>query len=213
MILSGQNFDQLLPAYLHETTKRRIDSALSQFETDNEIDYSDFFSHLESEYLMQSDVVSSIKGIEWDEVLMDYMSGFNPAVLISNTCDIFEGNVRAVNPKEALFAPIIPLNEYIKDCKEEGYTDDQLISFKDTLIKQKFTNLFYLPPNYRNNKAYIVRLDKIYWSPASQVNVVTSDLKGQRYLSLSQWGFYLFLVKLSVHICRAPEEIEERSSN
>lgn len=208
MILSSQAFNELLPPYLHEITKGRIRNALSQFTLEGNIDYSGFYTVSGNDYLMQADILNSVRGILWDENSEELESGFNPAMLISNSCDVSVENIRSLNQKDALFAPIVPLDVYVDDCLKEGFTRDQIDSFLNVLRKQEYTNLFYLPPNPINQLEYFVRLDRIYWLPISQLNQTMQNLKDSRFLSLSQWAWYLFLVKLSFHTCRVPETIE-----
>ena len=157
---------------------------------------------------MQADILNSVKGILWDESSGDIESGYNPAMLISNSCDVSVENTRSLNQKDALFAPIVPLAVYVDDCLKEGFTQGQVNSFLNVLRKQEYTNLFYLPPNPINGLEYFVRLDRIYWIPISQLKNTMENLSDSRFLSLSQWAWYLFLVKLSLHSSRVPETIE-----
>ncbi len=207
-MLSQQEFNELLPPYLHATAKGRIRDAISQFSQEGTIDYNGFYLTQSTDFLMQADMISSVKGLLWDEDSGEVTTGYNPAMLISNTCDVTADNVRNINQKDALFAPITPLNEYIDDCEKEDFTKSQIDSFLNVLRKQEFTNLFYLPPNPKNGKEYFVRLDRIYWLPLAQLRETVKNLEKSRFLSLSQWAWYLFIVKLSLHTCRAPEEIE-----
>ena len=159
---------------------------------------------------MQSDLVHSVPGIDWDTQTKQFISGYIPALLISNSCDVTVENDRSVNNKEALFAPIIPLDNYLGLKRDLGYTDQQLATFYTALKKQSYTNLIYFPKNEINGQEYIVRLDKISWVPQTALIDMLKDLDNQRFISLSDWGYYLFITKLSVHLCRVPEEIERR---
>jgi hypothetical protein len=208
MILSNQAFDELLPPYLHEIAKGRIRNALSQFTLEGDIDYSEFYNTSDHDFLMQADMLNSVKGVLWDEKSGEVESGYHPAMLISNSCDVTVDNTRLLNQKDALFAPIIPLNVYVDDCIKEGFTKEQINGFLNALRKQEYTNLFYLPPNPINQREYFVRLDRIYWLPISQFKNTMENLKDSKFLSLSHWAWYLFLVKLSLHTCRVPETIE-----
>ncbi len=213
MSLNNYSFDQMLPSYLTNTAKGRIKEALEQFFDDTEqINYADFYTLEEHNFLMQSDVVHSVVGIDWDVNERTYTSGFIAALLISNSCDVTIENNRTVNSKEALFAPITLVESYLTLARENGASEEQLNTFRNTLQRQEYTNLFYLPPNPVNQKDYIVRLDKIHWVPQTELTGIISDLDNERFISLSDWGYYLYLTKLSLHTCRVPEELERKTT-
>lgn len=212
MSLSSYSFDEMLPSYLTNTAKGRIKVALEQFFSDKDhIDYSDFYTLEKHSFLMQSDILHSIVGIDWNAVERRYETGFIPALLVSNSCDVTLENDRSINSKEALFAPIIPVKEYLEYAKGDGSSEAQVTNFYNILKRQEYTNLFYLPNNPVNGKDYIVRLDKIHWVPQTELVETLRDLDNQRFISLSDWGYYLYLTKLSLHTCRVPEEIERKT--
>ncbi len=213
MISSDYSFEQMLPSYLTNTAKGRIKDALEQFFGDKEnINYDDFYTQEHHDFLMQSDMMHSVIALDWNSGNRTYDTGYSPAILISNSCDVTLENNRSINNKEALFAPIISVENYLNFAKARGSSTPQLETFYTTLKKQEYTNLFYLPANPLNKQEYIVRLDKIYWLPRNELVETVKDLKNQRFASLSDWGYYLYLTKLSLHICRVPEEIERRTT-
>jgi hypothetical protein len=212
MSLSESSFEELLPSYLTSTEKGRLQNALNQFFKDEyhekEKVYTDFYLKDPPSYLLQSDMLHSVKGIGWDEEKEEYRNGYYPVILISNTCDVSDENLRGANVKQVMFAPIIPVSEYISDLEAAGYNSDQTKSFYSTLKNQNFTNLFYLPPKEPGNQDYMAFLDKIFWQPISMLKAVTSDINNNRFASLSHFGFYLFITKISFHLCRVPEEYD-----
>jgi hypothetical protein len=206
---SQYRFDELLPPYLSSPNKDRLKKGLEQFVGNplksKALDYSDFFLSFPPNFLMQSDLFNSIKMVEWDSEIDDFSSGFIPAVLVSSTCDI-SNNSQSINKKEALFAPLISVSEYCIDLKNEGYSEDQISSFVNSLHNQEFSNIFYMPKNEKNNQDYLVFFDKISWFPTDKLIIHNSSIEELRFISLSNYGFYLFLLKLSYHFCRVPEE-------
>ncbi len=212
MGLNDYSFDQLLPGYLTNVEKGRIRDSLEQFfDRPEKINYNGFYSMEGQNFLMQSDILHSVSGIDWNEEQNTYTTGYSPALLISNSCDVSTENNRSINSKEALFAPLISVKLHLQSLHEAGYRADQIQRFHTTLAKQEYTNLLYLPPNPINHEEYIVRLDRIYWVPQTQLVNIVNDLNGHRFVSLSDWGYYLYLTKLSLHTCRVPEEIERRN--
>ena len=101
--------------------------------------------------------------------------------------------------KQVVLAPLLEL---------EHFTENQI--GLDDIIKgmksQATSNIFYLPPNPNNGKEYICHLDKAFWFPIEELNSYLPDLDQTRIASLDYFGYYLFLVKLSYHFCRLPEE-------
>lgn len=211
--LSEQRFEDLLPPYLATIDKQRLKLGIEQFinsETkEKALDYSGFYLRKAPDYLMQSDMLDSVKMVAWDDESKDFVSGFIPSVFISNTCDVNKDNRRSINKKEALFAPIIELEQYFNDLREAGYSNGQITSFYNTLKLQDFSNLFYLPKNEKNSKEYIVFFDKISWSPIDEI-IKDDSINNVRFISLSNYGFYLFILKLSYHFCRVPEEVDRQ---
>ncbi len=65
-------------------------------------------------------------------------------------------------------------------------------------------------PTYLTNEEnpidYICHLDKAFWFPTEELHSYLSDIEQTRIASLDYFGYYLFLVKLSYHFCRLPEE-------
>lgn len=211
--LSQYRFEDLLPYYLTTVEKQRLKLGVEQFinfETkEKALDYSSFYLKNPPEYLMQSDMLNSVKLVAWDDESKDFVSGFTPSVFVSNTCDVNNDNTRSINNKEAMFAPIIELEQYFNDLRDEGYSSSQITSFHNTLKQQDFSNLFYLPKNEKNGTEYIVFFDKISWSPIDEL-IKDESINNIRFISLSNFGFYLFILKLSYHFCRVPEEIDRK---
>lgn len=206
MPFNGQSFENLIPSYLSSERKQRLVEGLSQFKSNlrSQICYNDFYTSTKN--LLQSDIIESVKLINWTDT-DNCKIGFSPGIIISSSCDINVDNPRTTNIKQALFAPIIELDEYVKNLKEDRFSEEQISEFVRVLKRQEHTNLFYLPANSKNGKEYIVFFDKITWRPISDIKQITES----KYLSLSTFGYYLFLMKLSYNFCRLPEEFDERS--
>jgi len=211
MVLSELQWNAVLPPYLLETGKGRIKKGLAQFidptERGKERVYDDFYLEASKEHFMQGDLLHSIKTVEWDAEKTDYYSAYTPAMLVSNSCDVAFENKRLLD-KEALFAPVINLNEYFDELKKAGKNAEQIKTIHSQLKNQEYTNLFYLPANNINGEEYIVFLDKICWYPTSEMHKKTNQLSKERFLSLSDWAFYLLITKIAFHFCRVPEEKE-----
>lgn len=212
MALFGKDFESLLPPYLTSDQKTRLREGLSQFSMDRKgkdaIDYSNFTSREFCDYFKQSDLVNEIRypflDIENDYT---YSKKYTKAIILSNTCDISNENGHTLNHKQAVLAPILSLEEYIKVITaKRSYDPSKLENLINELKLQRITNLFYISDN--GGMEYIALLDKIFWFPTSELNEYLPEISETKILSLNMFGYYLFLLKLSFHFCRFPESLE-----
>lgn len=70
--------------------------------------------------------------------------------------------------------------------------------------QQKITQIIFLPANSQMEDS-IVFLDKIYHVDNRFINRDT--LEDQRLFSLSDYGFYMLIFKLSIHFSRIQEKV------
>jgi len=205
-----QEWNVILPPYLLDADKGRIKRGLAQFidpqERGKEKIYESFYLKDSQKYFMQGDLLNSIRTVEWDSEKEDYYSAYTTAMLVSNSCDVSVDNLRLLG-KEALFAPVFELNEFFKELKSVGKSEAQIKTIHSKLKQQEYTNLFYLPGDH-NGVEYIVFLDKICWYPATEIHKKLENIEKERFLSLSDWAFYLLVTKVALHFCRVPEKME-----
>jgi len=210
------NWDKRLPGYLTKEEKGRLRFALEQFSKGKsgeklEIDYSDFFLNNQPQFLLQGDLVHSVPFPFWNERSQNFETDQTLGILISNSCDVAQENTR-LSAKHAVFAPIIPVFEYAKDLIEQGENAQKVDSIIVQLKQQIFTNLIYVPHPDNTKEGFLAFLDKAFHVAPSVVKKLCDNLESERYITLSNFGSYLFIVKLSFHFCRVPEEIERKSA-
>jgi hypothetical protein len=211
MAFGDDKFELILPNYLVDPDKSRLRDALKQFipeEKRNEINYSNFYRNYQHAYFMQSDLIKEIRVAKWDDESASYKKGYTDAIIISNTCDISFENKQELNVKQCLFAPLIDFNLYLEDLKQAGYNQERIKKFSTNVKAQLRTNIFYLPLHFREEKEYIVLLDNVFWFPTSELNSYINNIEENRITSLTHFGFYLFILKLSYHLCRLPEQCD-----
>jgi hypothetical protein len=126
-------------------------------------------------------------------------------MLLSKTCDINPDNPRKTNTKQSIFAPIFNFREYLHDLKENGVSGSQISSFEIEVKRQRITNVFYLPPFKKDGPDYIALLDQPFWLPSTHLNSRLPHINEDKIKSLADFGFYLFIFKISYHFCRLPE--------
>lgn len=211
MAFGDDNFEKILPSYLVQSDKLRLKDALKQFtieERGKEINYNNFYKNYDRPYFLQSDLLKEIRLSIWDEQTATFIKGYTDALIISNTCDINYENKHDVNAKQCLFAPLVDFNEYLLNLKNEGYSEEKLKSFSDGVKAQQRSNIFYLPVHFKEGKEYIVLLDNVFWFPTAELNSYIVDIEKNRITSLELFGYYLFILKLSYHLCRLPEQCD-----
>ncbi|MFV8334109.1 hypothetical protein [Flavobacterium sp. GSP14] len=214
MEFGEDHFESLLPPYLTSDQKSRLKDSLSQFsiqrgaENPNaELDYNNFTNNQFCNYFKQSDLVYEIRYPHLNEETVEFEKYYTTSIILSNTCDISNENSHTLNRKQSILAPIIDLNSFIEDLKNNDYfTDERLSSFLTELKLQRITNLFYISNN--GGEEYIALLDKIFWFPTDELNSYIEDINENKLFSLTQFGYYLFLLKLSFHFCRFPEALD-----
>lgn len=213
MVLFGENFESLLPSYLTDTEKSRLKDGLLQFSINRgeekistEIDYSNFTSGEHSNYFKQSDL---IKEIRYPFLNGDYLyeKKYTDAIILSNTCDISDENLHSLNKKQAVLAPIMKLNLLIEELNANSEVSaEQVKSFQQELKLQRISNLFYICNN--SGEEFVAMLDKIFWFPTAELNEYLENISENKIFSLSMFGYYLYLLKISFHFCRFPESLE-----
>lgn len=214
MAIGERPIDIIFPPYLVDPHKGRVKKGLEQFFKNSEgarlISYDYFYHSSPPNFFLQGDILNSLPSIIWDYDEHKYKSGFSPGILISNSCDVEIANKRTI-PKQALFAPIISLNNYIESLTEEGIEPTKIDSLIKDIKSQEYTNIFYLPNNIIDGNEFIAFLDQIWWVPVEEFEKKIDDLEKERFVSLDYFGHYLLLVKLSIHFCRLPEETDRSS--
>lgn len=204
----GDDLNMLLPNYLVEADKSRLKNALEQFQNpgQRELNYTDFSRNYNHPFFLQSDLVREIRMPFWDDESATYEKVYTDAIILSNTCDLSADNKHSSNVKQCLFAPLIDLSEYLGDIEQSGIKKDNLDQFSRAIKNQLISNLFYIPNCTIENKEFIVLLDNVFWFPTTELNTYIDRINENRISSLSLFGHYLFVLKLSYHMCRLPEE-------
>jgi len=213
MSFKETKWDILLPSYLVDTEKDRLKQYLLQFfdpkHRENEKRYDNFYHTSPPNYFLQGDLIKSIPSVFWDYQKGQYSFQKSPVILLSNTCDVNEDNER-LQEKQAIYAPITYLDFYLNALKEIGLTDEQIKSTYVNLRNQTYSNIFYLPPILKNGKEAVILFDTLYSQPATILQESLSKINTDRIASLSHFGLYLLLSKLSYHFCRVPENDDRK---
>jgi len=198
-------FKLYLPKFLSAESDKELFDSLKGFPEN--ID-----TRIYTNYLSDSEIIYQGDGIKD----MLYVSLPNPAtkptpsMILSNTCDIDLTNIRNF-PSQIVYAPIINLRKY-KDAliKKSQKTEKQIDAHIQSVKKQKITQIFYLPSIKDKIEESIVFFDRVCNFPNKMIS--RENLKNRRLFTLSDYGAYLFLLKLSIHFTRIQDKIERKST-
>jgi len=124
-------------------------------------------------------------------------------LVLSNSCDVDLNNKRDL-PSRVIFAPIVKLSIFEKILKDSGIDDGKITEKLSAIRSQRTTNIFYLPAGGPLKEDHLIRFDETHSMPLSLYN--DSDEK-EKLFTLSNTGFYMLILKLSVHFCRLQENI------
>ncbi len=192
-----EDIQRHLPQYLSAPASTALFSEFTQFPAN--IDSRIYTSYLENE-----------RTIFQGDGLSDLPTGDLPAntlsrarvMVLSNTCDVSPENERKLGAC-LIYCPIIRLSAYENMLSSEGTPglSDHIAAIR----QQKISNMFYLPENQRLGSEGIAMLDRINNCDLSAIDLA-SVLQG-RLFTLSNYGFYLFLFKLSIHLTRIREGV------
>jgi hypothetical protein len=200
-----ENIKTYLPKFLSAESDKELFAGLKEF-PDN-LDSRFYTKHLtDTETVYQGDGINDMLVVNLPEAV----SKKAPCIILSNTCDIHLDNTRNF-PSRIVYAPIFNLRKY-KDSlyslskKTPEQINDHIFSIK----RQEITQIFYLPENKDGMKESIVFFDRLNNCPNSFFD--SKEVKSRRIFTLSDYGYYLFLLKLSIHFTRIQDRVERKST-
>ncbi|XOF32840.1 MAG: hypothetical protein ACL93V_12555 [Candidatus Electrothrix sp. YB6] len=183
-----------IPYYLTQEGKKELTEALDAFP-----DKMNYYTLKHQNDLLQGDGWNNLDIINLQTAERKSIKG----IILSNSCDISSDNARDI-PVRIVFAPIILLDSYEKLLIQRGIDRNKISSKMSTIKQQRVTSLFYLPKGGGLKSEYIAVLDDLHNVPAPYFY---NKAENKKEFTLSQAGFYLFLLKLSIHFCRFHENV------
>lgn len=195
MVVSVESIKEQIPYYLTEDKKNALVKALADFP-----DRFDYYISRYKDEVLQGDGWFGLAAVNFESAQRQPIKG----IILSNSCDIDPENRRDL-PVNLTFAPIIKLSNYAALLEQHNVDSERIRSKLEAIRLQKVTSCFYLPKGGELADEYIALLDDVHSVPSS--SFFTSGSRGKLF-TLSQAGFYMFVVKLSLHFCRFHEEVE-----
>lgn len=196
--MNSSNFSVSIPSYL-TSDPEELKRELECFSLGNNTGHyfgSPELDEGQENVLFQGDGVTNVQVYDYASKELKRIK----ALIISNTCDISEGNSRHL-PPHVTVVPLIDLDNYAKLLIGSGISEKAVGDKLQDFRLQKITNMYYLPRG-KDGKEYVAALEKTQSLPLK-------DFVSQyeHMFSLSMYGFYLLLFKISVHFCRFHEKL------
>lgn len=200
-------FDEIkkyLPQYLSISAQKGLFEELSQFP--HNIDQRIYTSFLAGkENIFQGDGIEKLLYVN----LPNTEVGEIPGMILSNTCDIDQDNQR-IMPLRMVYTPIFNLAKY-RQLLIENYVNTEkrniasINTHIDNIQRQYISHIFYLPKGGTLENDSIIFFDRL--TNCTSGSIERQTIPSRRIFSLSDYGFYLFLFKLSIHFTRIRESV------
>ena len=192
---------RFLPKYLSEANTKQLLEELKAF-PDN-MDGRFYTRQLrQEEVVFQGD---ALKGMIIPNVKERRFSEPTAALILSNTCDIDAQNPRYFR-SHVCYTPLVSLRAYVQMLKEMGKDEAYLTNHLRSLKHQEITQVLFLPQGEGLPEDALVFLDRISSCDSELLDL--KQLQETRLFSLSNYGFYLLLLKLSIHFSRLQEKVD-----
>jgi hypothetical protein len=192
-----------LPKYLSSVSEEELFKELKYFP--NNINERLYTNKLKDQNIIyQGDGVEGLLFVN----LPDKNFGELPGMVISNTCDINPSNKR-FSPVNIVYSPIINLEKYIDNLIKRGANPEAVKNHAVSIKKQEVTSMFYLPKGASLKTESVVFLDKI--NSCDSEYLKPERIENLKLFTLSDYGFYLFIIKLSIHFTRIRERVDRGS--
>lgn len=192
-----------LPKYLSDEDSKKLFDDIKRFP-------SNLDDRFYSSYLKDEDIIFQGDGLKSMTVTNLPQTDFfqSPVMVFSNTCDTDEENDRLFSANLS-YAPIFSLENYRKGILKEGIKSEEAIRDHINDIKrQRITQIFYLPKGSNLPEDCIVFFDRIIH--CDNKSIVRKGISSKKVFILSNYGFYLFLIKLSIHFTRIQEKVDRK---
>ncbi len=204
-MFSFEDLKIYLPKYLSPESEKGLFDELRQFPEN--IDDRLYLSpqYVKPDIVYQGDGIHGLLVVNLPET--DIKKA--PGMIFSNTCDIDERNKRLF-PSTLVYSPLFNLEKYKNGLIESKIKDPRSIEDHISLIKkQKIAQIFYLPKGGVLANESIVFFNRV--NSCDNTFLEREKIKDMRLFTLSNYGLYLFIFKLSVHFTRITEGIDRSS--
>ncbi len=191
-----------LPKYLSPESQENLIRELKQFPKN--IDERLFYNNQKiDDKIYQGDCIDNLLIFNLPNPKFVKSKG----VVISNTCDIDFDNDRKYISPNICYTPIVNLEKYKTRLQlKSSLSKEQIESHISNIKTQMITSVFYLPPFGKLTEESLIMFDRII--SINNKEISRENLNERRLFSLGNYGFYLFIFKLSMHLTRMNEGMD-----
>lgn len=204
-MMTSEEIKKYLPSYLSAESYSVLIKELSNFPSN--VDSRFYWNFADESVIFQGDGINSMPIVLMES--LDKGSKWVPCLIFSNTCDLDLLNKRPFGSTRIVYAPIVKMSKYKDVLISKRIEINKIEDHFKTIREQRFTQIFYLPKK-DNFEESIVFLDKTL--NIDNTFILRENLATERIFSLSNYGFYLFLFKLSVHFSRIQERVDRSNA-
>lgn len=191
-----QRLEDVFPHYLTATDKKLLSDRIGSYPSDRHYFSSSWEGPSEP---IQGDGWNSFTKLDFYASTKKKIAG----IVISNSCDINESN-KSLRNRNIVFAPITKLETYENRLRSNSEIPSSKVDVHlDAIRKQNKTEVFYLPES-KETPETIVQFDDIAAEPLGSFS---KSEDRRKLFRLNNYGFYIFLMKLSIHFTRFGEKI------
>lgn len=200
-MMDTNDIKKYLPKYLSAESYKELIAGLKDFP--NNMDSRFYTKYLNDNVIYQGDGLSGCPTFNFLTMTRKDVH----SIVISNTCDIDVSNERLFG-SQIVYSPIIELDRY-ESILLQTIPREKIEAHLKSIKRQEITQILYLPSNGGALKESIVFLDRIFNVDNSFVK--RDMLNELRTFSLSDYGSYVFLLKLSIHFTRIQDRVDRKS--
>lgn len=195
-----EEIKKYLPQYLSEIELNNLRKELENFPTDGTKDTVYTIALANADYLLQGDGVANLNYINFPDVVIKPID----VILLSNTCDMSIENKR-MNPCRIMYAPILKFDIYARKLRE-SFPSQRVDNHLRDIKAQQISQAMFLPKGGKMDYDGIVFFDRAISIPLSEETM--QSMCDNKLFTLSNFGLYLLLLKLSIHFTRIQERID-----
>lgn len=202
-MLSPDEIRLYLPKYISPEATDSLLQDLNQFpENINSRLYSQ--SSQQREQILQGDGLRNLPVISLPNNTIREI----PVMIISNSCDNNPENVRMYSSR-ICYCPLIKLRTFQENLLNRGASRQAVEDMVRDIKNQNLAQVFYLPGGASLEEEYILFFNTIV---SCDTNFIFRERKNeQKLFSLSDYGIYLFIFKLSIFLTRLNEGISRNT--
>ncbi|GEM_PF-3409343 len=206
--MTDLEFERFLCSYLTAENARDVISCLRSFPDNVHRLYS--LPANPRQYFLQGDCYENLPAARLKMVegsLASDVVTFK-GVILNNSCDMSEER-KGGDKVDLMFCPLISLRKYVEQLfSKKDKTQNQVSEIIRGIKSQEYSHIMYFPPTSDvDDEGYMVRFDRIF---SCNIGFVR-QLQPKTFFTLSNYGFYAFLYKMSVHFLRMREK-EDRGN-